>query len=99
MPTVITLAEAKVAIRVLDSAHDPDIQAMVIDADDAIRNRLDTRNDASWDAATAPPRVKRAALLLVGHLYEHRGDEFGDDNDERVWHAIDTLLMYVPAMA
>ena len=103
MATVVTLAEAKVQLRILDTWHDLEVQAAVDDADAIIRGYLKDRNDDAWTDTTAPREVKRSVLLMTAHLYEHRGDEFGpdQDNDDRVWNAIANLLRRLrdPAVA
>lgn len=43
-----------------------------------------------WTAETAPGDVKAATLLLLTHLYEHRGDDMR--SDEATWKAIERLL-------
>ncbi len=43
----------------------------------------------AWTAQTVPADVQHAVLLLLGHLYEHRGD---DVSDAAVWEAIGRLL-------
>jgi Phage gp6-like head-tail connector protein len=92
MAEMITLAEAKTHLRITDDWHDAEVQAVVTDADATIRGYLDTADDLLWDAVTAPPDVKRATLLLVSHFYEHRGDEDLEENYQKVWATIVTLL-------
>jgi hypothetical protein len=45
----------------------------------------------AWTPDTAPGQVQSATLLMLGHLYEHRGDD--PDTDDKLWAAIDRLLM------
>ena len=93
--TILTLEEAKTHLRVVDAWHDAEVQAALDDADAIIRRRLKTGDDPTWDAVTVPRDIKAAAKLLLGHLYEHRGDAFGpaNDNDAVVWTAIDNLIV------
>jgi len=44
-----------------------------------------------WTPATAPKQVQAAALLMLTHLYEHRGEDMMADLS--VWQAIERLLM------
>ena len=94
MAAMITLAEAKVQLRITDTWHDAEVQAAIDAADAAIRKRLKTANDPTWDPLTAPADIKHAVKILMAHFYEHRGDAFGpdQDNDDRVWAAIHHLL-------
>jgi hypothetical protein len=43
-----------------------------------------------WTAVTAPRQVISAILLMLTHLWEHRGDAM--DTDPHVWEAIRRLL-------
>lgn len=44
----------------------------------------------TWTADTAPGTVQAAVLLVLGHLYEHRGDD--QRLDEDLWQALGRLL-------
>ena len=92
-PDLVELATAKAHLRIVDVDHDADIQQKLSAASASIRDFLKDRNDATWTAETVPPFIAASVLLLLGHLYEHRGDEFGSghDNDDRVWAAITNL--------
>ena len=93
-PLLVTLATAKQHLRVYDTDHDADVTQKMTAASAAIRDYLKERNDPTWDDTTAPPWVVQAVLLLLGNWYEHRGDAFGpaNDNDDRVWQAIERVL-------
>lgn len=96
---LVSLVTAKRHLRVIDVAHDPDVQQKTTAASQTIRDYLKDRNDPTWapgddtNPGTVPPWVEASVLLLLAHLYEHRGDEFGasQDNDDRVWAAIANL--------
>ena len=92
-PLLVTLETAKEHLRERDPSHDPDVTQKLTAASGAIRDYLKDRNDPTWTPDTVPPWVAAAVLLLLAHLYEHRGDEFGkdSDNDDRVWTAIGNL--------
>ena len=93
-PVLVTLETAKMHLRITGTAHDPDVTQKMTAASASIRDYLTERNDPTWTPATVPPWVEAAVLLLLTHLYEHRGDEFGsgNENDDRVWSAIANLL-------
>lgn len=44
-----------------------------------------------WTDATVPGRVQQSVLLMLTHLYEHRGDDMG--GDASTWDAIERLLI------
>jgi Phage gp6-like head-tail connector protein len=92
-PDLVTLDVAKTHLRITDTDHDADVQQKLTAASATIRDYLKDRNDPTWDPDTVPAWIGQAVLLLVGHLYEHRGDAFGPsgDNDDRVWEAIANL--------
>lgn len=91
---LVTLETAKRHLRITDTAHDPDVTDKLTAASFTIRDYLKDRNDPTWTPDTVPPWIAAAVLLYLGHLYEHRGDGFGpqNDNDVRVWNAIENLL-------
>ena len=94
-PALVDLETAKTHLRIVDTAHDDDVSQKLASASATIRDYLKDRNDPTWDASAAnvPPWLTASVLLLLAHLYEHRGDEFGraQDNDDRVWAAIANL--------
>lgn len=106
---LVTLTTAKRHLRIVDTAHDDDVTQKLTAASATIRDYLKAGNDPAWTpgddvvASTVPPWVEAAVLLLLAHLYEHRGDEFGQaqDNDDRVWAAIGNLCRRArdPALA
>lgn len=55
---------------------------------------------AAYTAGTVPLNLQAAILLMLTHLYEHRGDDM-DKYDESLWLAIERLLMRLrdPALA
>jgi len=93
-PDLVTLDAAKVHLNITDTDHDVDVQQKTTAASATIRDYLKNSNDPTWTPTTVPPWIASAVLLLLAHLYEHRGDEFGtgaQDNDDRVWDAIANL--------
>ena len=45
----------------------------------------------AWDENTVPGHVYEATMLMLTHLYEHRGDDMKADAE--LWQAIDRLLV------
>lgn len=89
---LVTLATAKAHLRITVTTDDADIQLKLDQAEATILDYLDTSVDAAWvSPATAPGWVTSAILLWTARLYEHRGDEDGED--ERTWDAITRILV------
>ena len=93
-PELVTFAVAKAHLQITDDDHDDDIQNKLTAASASIRDFLKDRNDPTWTDSTVPPFIAQAVLLLLAHMYEHRGDAFGpsQDNDDRVWSAVTMLV-------
>jgi hypothetical protein len=95
---LVTLAAAKTHIKAdwlttsPADARDAELQEIVDQASDHIFGYLKkpVTSPPYWDETTAPPRVRSMTLLMVGHLWEHRGDDM-QDVDEAVWEAIQRL--------
>ena len=45
----------------------------------------------AWTELTVPLHVQQAVVVMFTHLVEHRGDDM--DQDERVWKAVERILM------
>jgi hypothetical protein len=102
---LVTLTQAKAHLQITLPEGDPgdaEIQSKLDEAEETILNYLKgARGQAiDWvDPLTAPGPVTAAIKLMLGRLYEQRGDD--EENDERVWTAIDRLLAryHSPAIA
>lgn len=97
---LVTLAQAKMHLRIDVSTDDVDIQLKLDQAEAIILDYLKDRADPAWvDPATAPLPVTAAILLMTARLYEHRGDAEKEDRD--LWTALERLLMRFrdPALA
>jgi Phage gp6-like head-tail connector protein len=96
LPPLWTLAQAKVHLHITDSAHDADVQQKLDTAQEVILSYLAAAADPTWDATTAPKGVKNAIFLLLGHYYEHRGDDMLQAGagavDDQLWSAIYRML-------
>lgn len=49
------------------------------------------RTALAWTDATVPGRVQAATLMVLTHLYQHRGDD--PETDEQLWNAVGRLLV------
>lgn len=96
---LITLAEAKTHLHITTAAHDADITAKLEQAQDIILDFLKHGADPAWTADTLPLPVRSAVLLVLTHLYDHRGEDM--EPDEALWTAIGRLLVRFrdPALA
>lgn len=101
-PTVplLTLDDAKMFLRIQDTDHDDDVTAARDAAQEAIVAYIGGDSlDPTWTDATAPRAVVQAIRILLGHYYEHRGDDLAGVGlrqtitiDDAVWSAITNLL-------
>lgn len=97
IPPLVTLADAKMHLRITDSAHDTDVQLKLTQAQATILDYLAERVDDTWTEITVPPLVVAGILMYLTHLYEHRGDDMGSTAsggtaDADVWEALRRLL-------
>jgi Phage gp6-like head-tail connector protein len=90
LPPLLTLEDAKVHLRITDTAHDVDVQQKLTEAQDVIVDYLGEQVDPLWTDTTAPPRVLSAIKIYLTHLYEQRGDDMA--SDMALWDAIRRLL-------
>lgn len=90
-----TLTNAKLYLHITDPRRDAEVQLLLEQASALIFEYVGARADAAWDETTAPKTVQAATLKMLGHLYEHRGDDaasvFGPD--AKFWDGISALLM------
>ena len=102
---LVTLTQAKAHLNITLPEGDPgdvEIQDQLDAAEDTILNYLKgARGEAvNWvDPTTAPGPVVQAIKLMLGQLYQHRGDDPADGQD--FWRRIDLLLAryHTPAIA
>jgi len=89
---LVTLATAKAHLRITGTTDDADVQLKLDQAEAIILDYLAERADPLWvSPETVPKEVVAAILLMLGRLYEHRGDL--EEADEDLWMAIERLLM------
>jgi Phage gp6-like head-tail connector protein len=94
---LVDMADAKAHLRIRDADHDAEIALKLAHATDVILDYLKSGADPEWTAATVPKPVQAAVLIMLTHLYEHRGEDMtpsgaGGTPDADVWAAVDRLL-------
>lgn len=72
MVALVTLAEAKLQLRITDNDHDADVGMKVDQASDIVTDYIGAAADPTWTTETAPSLIKAAILVTVGKLYENR---------------------------
>ena len=92
---LVTLSQAKDHLRVRDDDSNADIQLKAEQASATILDRCNSTAwwraiTTTWTDATVPASVQAAVLVLLSHLYEHRGDDMAAD--AALWEAIDRLI-------
>lgn len=63
-----------------------------------------TVGSPTWTDVTQPYQVRAATMLMLAHLYEHRGDDSGSSfrtPTSTIWEAVERLLVryHTPAIA
>lgn len=67
-----------------DYSGDPraaEVGRKIDEATDIVLNYIDSyiqRESPTWDASTVPPGIRAAILLVLGWIWEHRGDDETD---------------------
>lgn len=84
------MPRAKEHLRVSHDQDDPDVFQKLLEATGIITDYLGTQADPAWNEDTTPWHVQAAVLLVLGHLYENRGNDLKMDAD--LWGAIERLL-------
>ena len=85
------LEDAKLQIHVSDPARDPEIALLLSQASAIVFDYIGERADPDWTETTAPAVVQAATLYTLGHLWEHRGDDTGAD-DDKFWAGLSLRL-------
>jgi hypothetical protein len=90
---LVPIAEMKAHLRITDTAHDSDVSAIALAAQDAILAYLTAAADPAWTPATVPRPVAHAIKLMTTYLYDlQRGDADETTDEPRVWIDIRHLL-------
>jgi len=97
MTSLVALDVAKAHLRITDTDHDAEVQRELDAATTIVVLYLAEFADPTWTEATLPADVCQAILILLGHLDESRGgmgvDPASDDDMEKTWKAIASILM------
>jgi hypothetical protein len=94
VPELVTLADAKVHLRIRDTDHDADVDAKRSAASAIVFRHLKQQADPAWTATTVPGDVKSAVLVLLTFLYQERGDGVAPTSAVEVWACIDRILAW-----
>lgn len=101
MAPLVSLADAKSHLHIPDSYTDRDADVLLKaeQASAIVVDYLKTDTAMTWTSSTVPGPVQAAVLLMLGHLYENRGDDM--KADEGVWSAVSRYCMRFrdPALA
>lgn len=94
---LVSLVNAKAHLREPMDSHDRDldIQQKAEQASELVLGRCNSTAwwravTTGWTAENVPTDVQAAVLVLLTHLWEHRGDNM--DPDETVWKAVNNLI-------
>jgi hypothetical protein len=87
---LVTMPEAKDHLRITTTAQDSDLQLKIDEATAIVIDFLKQDADPAWMHSTVPLPVKAGILLMLTHLWEHRGDNM--ELDEKLWAALMNLL-------
>ncbi len=73
---LVSLTQAKEHLRIFHSEEDGPIQDKLDAAEDAVMDYIGLANASpTWDSENVPPSMQAAVLLVLGDLWEHRGDD------------------------
>jgi hypothetical protein len=87
---LVSLGQAKDHLRIEHDYSDADIVDKMEQASAIVVDFLTTQADPTWDELTVPKPVQTAILWVLAHLWAHRGDEVGKDDE--LWAALNRLL-------
>lgn len=73
--TLVALSDAKDQLRIRHDESDPEIQAMLADAEDVVLRIVGDLADDDWDESTVPGPVRAAILRQLTAMWSGRGDE------------------------
>lgn len=94
MAALVELRTAKRHLRLLDTSLDDDDVLIKIDqASGIVLTYLKSQAVSGWSdgSVDVPPNIQAAVLIVLGHLYEHRGEDMRLDGP--MWDAIKNLLV------
>ena len=77
---------AKEHLRITHSEEDGPIQDKLDAAEDAVMDYIGLDSASpTWDDSNVPPSLQAAILLVLGDLWEHRGD---DDQQQTIFNRV-----------
>jgi gp6-like head-tail connector protein len=88
---LVSLADAKVHLRITDTDHDADVTAKLAEAQDEIVARLFDAADPAWTETTFPRPLRAALLIQLEALYDR---DYNADTDkwEPRMRAVDRII-------
>jgi len=90
-----TVADLKAQqLRITDAAQDDDVSQKIDAAQEWVLAYLGAGADPDWTETTAPRAVRHGIALLATHWYEHRGDDFGNQQPQEaiIWRELERCL-------
>jgi hypothetical protein len=92
---LITLERAKRNLNETGSDHDGDIYAKLEEAQALVIGRCNSTAHwreitATWTEDTIPLEIQSAILIMLTHLYQHRGDDMRLDAE--AWAAVERQI-------
>jgi hypothetical protein len=88
LPPLWTVAEAKVHLHLTTTDSDADVSQKLAAAQNAIEAKLGAAADPAWTAATVPPLIRHAVVVLADAFMERRG---GDEAAKALLAAYETV--------
>jgi hypothetical protein len=89
---LLTLAEAKVHLKITDTASDADVSQKLAAAEEYVFATLGAAADPAWTSATAPRMVRHAVLLTLTAFDQRRGGDEGGAELRKALEVVDTAL-------
>lgn len=94
---LITLEQARDHLQLTSDASNviEDVVSKMEQASEMVLDRINTTAywraiSLDWDELTVPKAVQAAMLMVLTHLYEHRGDD--PSTEDAMWRAVDSRL-------
>ena len=73
---LVSLSMAKEHLRITHNEENGPIQDKLDAAEDIVMDYIGLASASpTWDDTNVPPRIQAAVLLVLGDLWEHRGDD------------------------
>jgi hypothetical protein len=75
---LVSIERAKEHLNITFDDNSADLQAKVLEASAIVVDYI-KKPEIDWTEETAPPLIQAAVLLVLGDLYDHRGDDGKSD--------------------